>query len=217
MVVGGAYYRIGDSLESRAQVIRTGTGDITQSFAAPREPLARPTAAIEALRQRVMARLATSLNPRPAEWAAKASQPPSDDAYRAYVEGVEAFLRTDFREAIRHYRRAAALGTNFTFPLLWAATAHMNLSEYASADSIVQRVNRSRDRLPPVDRAYLDWQLARLRGDRPGRYRAERQGFELSPQRFAHQYSNEALSLNHPREALAALEPLAEDGGWMRG
>jgi hypothetical protein len=217
LVVSGAYYRLGDSLEFRAQVIDAATGNVSRAVASARAPLGQPTAAVEAVRQRVIAALATSLNPRLRDWAAKASQPPSYDAYRAYIEGVEAFFRNDFREASRHYLSAAALDTSFTFPLLWAATAHMNLSEYATADSIVRRVNLVRERLAPVDRAYLDWQLANLRGDRFGAYQAERRGFELSPERFAHQYSNEALNVNRVREALVALAPLGEDGGWMRG
>src|SRR6266702_2194522 len=89
-------------------------------------PLAQPLDAVEALRQRVMAALATLFDSRLSRWAATASQPPNFQAYQEFIAGLDRFVQFDMRGAIAHFKRGSAVDTAFQLPLIFAANTHMN-------------------------------------------------------------------------------------------
>src|SRR5204863_191546 len=72
-------------------------------------PRARPGTAVEALRQRVMAALATPFDSRLSRWATAASQPPNFQAYQEFIAGLDRFVQFDMRGAVAHFERAAAV------------------------------------------------------------------------------------------------------------
>ncbi|MBA3969441.1 MAG: hypothetical protein H0X52_05005, partial [Gemmatimonadetes bacterium] len=148
-VVSGAYYRQGGAIQFQAQV----TDAVREKLLRTIEPVSVPgdsaLRGVEDLRQRVMGALATVFDPKIASMSGH-SRPPTYAAYREYINGQALFIRGDFRAAIPHLSRAAALDTTFKFPLLQAAAAHINLGEYAQADSIYRIVERSRERLAPA-------------------------------------------------------------------
>jgi DNA-binding SARP family transcriptional activator len=218
-LVRGRYYADGDSLRFRAEVLDARSGSVLFAL----DPVASlrhsPMEAIERVRQRLTALLATHLNPRLRDWTSSASKPTTFEAYQEYAAGVELFLQLEYRASIVHYTRASLLDPDFAMAKLEAAIAHMNLGEFAQADSIARVVGRTAERLPPFDRYWLRWMQAHLRGDRVGALEAVRQAAGLTVGSEAwYQVGYEARALNHPREAIAALRRLdpakAGEQGW---
>ncbi len=217
-VVWGAYYRQGDSVRFQIQISAAADGKVLRALDPVAGPLAQPLDAVEALRQRVMAALATLFDSRLSRWATTASQPPNFQAYQEFITGLDRFVQFDMRGAIAHFERAAAVDTTFRLPLIFAANAHMNLGEFAAADAIAHAVERHSGRLAPLDRFYLAWVLATCRGDGAEALRAARAMASLAPASEAlYLVAEDAMALNRPREAVDALIALGPDRGFTRG
>src|SRR2546426_5639444 len=127
-------------------------------------------------------------------------------------------VQFDSRGAIGHFRRAALEDTTFRLPLIFAAHEHMDLGEFATADSIAHAVERSPGRLAPLDRLYLTWVLAQARGDRQRALETAREMAAFAPNsETLWLVAQGALALNRPREMMAALTALGPDRGLFRG
>src|SRR6184192_1910641 len=217
-VVWGAYYRQADSVRFQIQISAAADGKVLRALDPVAGPLAQPLSAVEALRQRVMAVLATLFDSRLSRWATTASQPPNFQAYQEFIAGLDRFVQFDMRGAIAHFERGSAEDTTFRLPLIFAANAHMHLGEFAAADSIGHALERYAGRLAPLDRAYLAWVLATCRGDGAEALRAARAMTHLAPASEAlYLVAEDAMALNRPREAVDALMTLGPDRGFTRG
>jgi len=173
---------------------------------------------VEAVRQRVMATLATLFDSRLSLWAKAAGQPPTFAAYQEFIQGLDRMVQFDSRGAIGHFRRAAQEDTTFRLPLIFAAHEHMDLGEFATADSIAHAVERSPGRLSPLDQHYLTWVLAQTRGDRQRALETAREMAAMAPNsETLWLVAQCALALNRPREMIAALTALGPDRGLFRG
>ena len=217
-VVWGAYYRQGDSVRFQVQISAAKDGTVLRALDPVAGPLAQPLDAVEALRQRVMAALATLFDSRLNRWATTASQPPNFQAYQEFIAGLDRFVQFDMRGAIAHFERASAVDTAFRLPLIFAANAHMNVGEFAAADAIGHALERHAGQLAPLDRSYLAWVLATCRGDGGEALRASRAMASLAPASEAlYLVAEDAMALNRPREAVDALVALGPDRGFTRG
>jgi tRNA A-37 threonylcarbamoyl transferase component Bud32/TolB-like protein len=217
-VVSGAYYRQGDSIRFQVQISVAKDGTVLRALEPVAGPLSQPLGAVEALRQRVMAALATLFDARLSRWATTASQPPNFQAYQEFIAGLDRFVQFDPPGAIAHFERAAAVDTTFRLPLIFAANAHMNVGEFAAAESLGRVLERHADRLAPLDRSYLAWVLATCRGDRAEAFRASRAMASLAPASEAvYLVAEDAMALNRPRDAVDALVALGPDRGFTRG
>src|SRR5438094_2351285 len=217
-VVSGAYYRQADSIRFQVQISAANDGTVLRALDPVAGPIAQPLAAVEALRQRVMAALATLFDARLSQWATTASQPPNFQAYQEFIAGLDRFVQFDMRGAIAHFERASAVDTTFRLPLIFAANAHMNLGEFAAADAIGHALEPHAGRLAPLDRSYLAWVLATCRGDAVEALRAARGMANLAPaSETLYLVAEDAMALNRPREAVNALMALGPDRGFTHG
>ena len=217
-VVSGAYYRQADSIRFQVQISATSDGTVLQALDPVAGSMSQPLAAVEALRQRVMAALATRFDSRLSFWAKAAGQPPSFAAYQAFIQGLDRMVQFDSRGAIGHFRRAAQEDTAFRLPLIFAAHEHMDLGEFSTADSIAHAVERAPGRLSSLDRHYLTWVLAEARGDRQQALETAREMAVIAPNSETEWLvAQGALALNRPREMIAALTALGPDRGLFRG
>ncbi len=217
-VVSGAYYRQGDSIRFQIQISAAQDGTVLRALEPVAGPISQPLAAVEAVRQRVMATLATLFDSRLSFWAKSAGQPPSFAAYQEFIQGLDRMVQFDSRGAIDHFRRAALEDTTFRLPLIFAAHEHMDLGEFATADSIAHAVERSPGRLSPLDQHYLTWVLAQTRGDRQRALETAREMAVIAPNsETLWLVAQCALALNRPREMMAALTTLGPDRGLFRG
>ena len=217
-VVRGALYRQGDSIRFEAQVADARQERLVRSVTPVTGAARDPRAAVEALRQRVTAALATHLDPRLNDWAGIASQPPTFETYQEFVTGYEAFFQLRARDALRHLYRAAALDSTFKLPLVWATLAHSFLNECEPADSLARALAPARDRLGRLDRFLLDRQAAMCRGDLNAAYRMSREMIDAVPQSefLAWLLARDALAVQRPREAQVVLERLHPNRGSLR-
>lgn len=221
LLVSGSYLRHGDTVAFQARVTDVSSGELVRGIDAVRARLDAPLEAVELLRRKVLGALATVLDPRLATWAGTASQPPSFEAYRLYMDGLGLYVRglntrERYREAVRHLSRAYALDSTFTAPLLWLVAVHRHAAEFPSADSLVRILQRRKDRLAPWDRAMVDYHDAYLGGDHSGAYEAAKRVVAIAPgTEWVYWLASAALALNRPREALDLLVGLDPERGWM--
>ena len=217
-VVSGAYYRQADSIRFQVQISTASDGTVLRALDPVAGPISQPLVAVEALRQRVMAALATLFDSRLSFWARTAGQPPSYAAYQEFIQGLDRMVQWDSRGAISHFRLAAREDTTFKLPLVFAAHEHMDLGEFATADSIAHAVERSPGPLSPLDRHYLTWVLAETRGDRQRALDTAREMAALAPNsETLWLVAQCALALNRPHEMADALTTLGPDRGLFRG
>ena len=218
-VVWGTYYRQGDSLRFQAQVSDVRRRTLLRAFEPVTGAVARPAEAIERLRQRVTAGMATMFDPQLAALSWNTIEPPTFEAYREFMLGLEQFYQFDFPASLASWARAEALDSTASqstrnHAALWAAVALDGLNRRAEADSVLRVLSGRRQRLSRLERASLDWQLTRLRGDRSGALEAARRVHEVTPgsdlSELMHGFT--ATEVNRPGEGLAALTQIDERG-----
>jgi serine/threonine protein kinase/DNA-binding SARP family transcriptional activator/tetratricopeptide (TPR) repeat protein len=200
-VVAGSYYRRGDSLEFQAQVIDANEERLVRAMTPIAVAAGASGLALDSLRRNVVTVVASVLDQRLLPSTA-ASQPPSLEAYRAYLEGHRAFYHgvpVQMRETLEFMYQAVALDSNFADPRFFMVMAHYNLGEFHAADSNAQLLAPFRPRFSPFQRAFSDWLVAGLRGDRVAALQATRElGMPMD-------IAFEALNSNRPNEAIAIL------------
>jgi len=181
IVVSGNYYRQGDSLIFQTQVTDAVESRLLIALEPQHGSVLDPLVPIALLRQRLMGAFATLLDPRFGPYEDDVTTPPSYEAYLEAFKGLELFTRLDFRQALKHYRRAFVIDSTFTQALFLVALSHMNLGQAAQADSVACIVKKQENRLNPAVRLFLGWMQARLRGDRAGALNACREAAKLAP------------------------------------
>lgn len=220
LVIAGSYYKTGDSLVVQAQILETATGKLVRGLDRAAVAGSNPMPAIEAMRQRALGALGQLRDARLNAWANKASQPPSFEAYQAYADALDHFFQATpeaQREAVKHFRKAAAYDSTFTAPLLWALFAYKNTQQLAAADSLARELERRRDRLAPWDRAVLAMHQADLRGDLDGAYEQSKRVAALTPDtEWQFVVAMHAMWLNRQREVLRILLGMNPEQGWIR-
>jgi TolB-like protein len=217
-VLWGSYYRDGDSLHFEAQLLDAASGRLVLSLEPAVGALASRTQLVELLRQRVMAAFGSVFGPGFEPWEAQ-SIPPTYEAYQEFMAGSEAGWQFDFREAARHFRRAATLDSTYASAKTALAFALEGDGDCAGTDSIARLLEPTRDRLLPLDRGNLDYATASCRGDVNGALEASRSVMEAAPRSigFTLLASVMALELFRPREALAILRRLESRRSELKG
>jgi DNA-binding SARP family transcriptional activator/TolB-like protein len=217
LVLSGRYYREGDSLRFEVQVTDVASHKLTRALDPIRSPLKDPTSVIPILARRAMGAVATATDTVSVGLSAAMSQPPSYLAYDEMSHAWEDFFRDDTTDLFARTARAQALDTGYMTPRLMEAYVRSVTGGWALTDSLVKVVELRRNRLTPADAAVLDGLEANLRGDRPGRVRAARELARLTPGSFEGYtlLAEMALSIDQPREALAALAHVNPDRGLL--
>jgi DNA-binding SARP family transcriptional activator len=204
LLVRGRYYLRADSILLQVSIIDVGAGDVLASLPPAVSSASDPTVAIEALRRRTIAVLATQIDPAMQQWARSASQPPSFEAYREFSEGQKAQNQDDYNAAIAHYKHAAVLDSGYVYPLLIAAEVELAVRSADSAAGLLRSVRDHHLRLAPFDEAYASALEASLAHDfersfeamqRLRRYVTPGSDWELDA-------AAAAIALNRPRAAM---------------
>lgn len=216
-VVSGAYYLVGSEIQFHPRIVDAAGRRMLRSPEPIAAPRAAPISGVEALRERVAASLAPLLGSRESHLRS-GGQPPSYEAYRSYMDGLERFVAGDWRGALPHFRRSADLEATFVLPRIVCAIAHWNLCELAEAKRVVDETLAFRDAVGPFERAVLDMVTAWLHGDWAAARDAALRQAELAPGSIPHfQVAEEARRLNRPREAVDVLSRLDPARGELRG
>jgi TolB-like protein len=214
VVVVGSYFLQSDSLQFQAQIASTADGNILFGIGGITVPRARPLDGVEQLRQRVLAALASLHDKEVTTFQTGLARPPTYAAYREYTEGLELYLRTAWRDAARHFQRAAALDSSFLVARLWAAQSWDGVDN-AQAKSILHGLQPLRHRLGGFDRARFDFVMAQ---DPEEAYRAALRMVEATPGSVdaRREAALSAMRVLRGREALKRLRELDPERGLMR-
>jgi tetratricopeptide (TPR) repeat protein len=204
VIVAGAYYLRGDSLQFQAQLIGSITGRLINAVPPVSGPVDAAGDVISQMSDNVVRLLAANLDPRVYHIEGQA-QPPTLDAYREFVTGREVFNQGRMHDAMEYFYRAAALDTLFFDTRYFLILSHYNVGELAAADSNAALLEGMRTRMTRWQRYAYDWAATLARGSRVDELNAARLvgGWDLV---------QAALRANYPREALAVLEDLRDAG-----
>ena len=165
VVVAGSYYLQGDSIFFRARVVDAETGTIRTALDPVSALASSPSAGITALSARLVAALRAASDEDATELGGL-SPPPSMEAYRAFQQGYQAYLRSDDDSAIfLPLRRAMALDSSYGAAAVTLAYFASDRYYYPLADSALAYARTMRDRLLPTELAMLDITEALARGD----------------------------------------------------
>jgi DNA-binding SARP family transcriptional activator/TolB-like protein len=219
LVVSGAYYLRGDSLQFHTQITDARERRLLRTLEPITGTRADPGQAVEEIGRRATAAVAVALDTRLTRLGKLASPPLNYEAYHACLEGLDPFLASDWPVALRHFERALELDSTYLFPRIHIGYVRLNLGDHAAADSIVRTLDRSRARMTPFELAIVDLLSAYVAEDPVASYEAARRAAAISPGSPPNvQWGDEALRLNRPREAigiLSAIDPEAAPiGGW---
>jgi len=145
-------------------------------------------------------------------------RPPTYEAYRAFDRGIRLYNAQEYGEAAKVMLDSWTLDTTFLIPLVYAATASWNRSQYARTDSLVKALRARQSLLSEyfdLNVTYLENLLAG-KGDRA--LEVARQAAALAPgSRAPYNAGRLALLTNRPAEALLLLTGMDPDRGLMRG
>ncbi len=210
--VVGTYYRNGDAIQFHAQIIDTSNNVKRRQHVAiePVEgPYDRPGEAISALRQRVMGAIASIVDPRIEQPAELMGHMPSYAAYRAFIEGLEIFWRSDFAGSRRHFQRAIELDPDYHLPRILLILSFQNVRAWVEAEALASELELKRDELSPYKSYRLDQLIAVANGDMEAAYHAARQASSISPE-FGPVFDGAvyAIALNRPKEAIKAMQTI---------
>ena len=160
-VLTGSVSRFGDSLRISVSIINAATGQLIRAIDPVAGPVADPTVAINALRDRVLGSIVSG---DVARQVATSGQPPGYAAYQEYVQGVATFPLNQAGSR-RFFQRAIALDSTFAPPYIFIAATFVNAGVRDSAAPYVERLEAMRARLSTVDRLTLDYSQAMLKAD----------------------------------------------------
>ncbi|MGB5525512.1 MAG: BTAD domain-containing putative transcriptional regulator [Gemmatimonadota bacterium] len=212
VAVTGAIYAVGDSVQIEAQVLDVARRRHLASIEPARAAWDQPLEALEEVRQRVAGALAMALDGRIDDFTNVSRQPPTYEAYLAFVEGEDSYNRafdrsrsSDFGEAQQLFLRAFALDSTLTVAIMRAAeSAWLNLDGRAT-DSLAQVAAVHRESFNAFSRARLDLLQARLVGDRDAALRAARRLTSTPLDRAI-----AAFQANRPAETVETLESASD-------
>jgi tetratricopeptide (TPR) repeat protein len=152
VVLHGAYYLLGDSLQFQIQVTDAGAGEVLSALVPVTAPRQAATEALDAVRERVVAGLAAALDLRDGMLPFP-MQPPSLEVYRVFREAI--VDDTPYQDVqLRLYREAWAMDSTFHPALLMMAKELRWLNRDAESDSVARIADAYRDRMSEAERLY---------------------------------------------------------------
>ncbi|HUQ82067.1 MAG TPA: BTAD domain-containing putative transcriptional regulator [Gemmatimonadaceae bacterium] len=216
LVVVGTYHIADDAWHMQASLRLAHDSRVIGTISRVVARRDRPWEAAHEMGRRMSGLIAAHVDTQMASWADVVAAPPSIDAHRAHLHGIELHLRGEYRAAISQFLRAANPDVGFTVPLLWAATASCNLEEYEQATAIVESLSAYRGRLSPAERLGAEYFEQWLAGDRLSALRTLGRVAELVPDsEVLAQLGRDAMLCNNPRYAVEVLERVDPERGWM--
>ncbi len=217
IVITGSYYAAQGGVEFQVQVADVAAARLLGAVGPIPASLSEPTTAIENIRSRVMGVLSATLDERIGSWL-EMSQPPTFDAYRAFAEGLDEYLRTDFSASERNFVDAFRHDSTFAAALLMASISLSNQGAYGAADSVLSALSTRQSQLNPYNRRWYEFRRSIMAGDRPSALRAVRALAQAAPgSKATYNWAVEAMQNGYYKEAHGALLSLPPDKGPMRG
>ncbi|MFC1629364.1 protein kinase [Gemmatimonadota bacterium] len=218
-VVTGTLYLLPEEelLQIKVDISDQESGRLLGTSREASGPRGAPQGMLETARDRVMAELATQLDPELDGAGSLITPFPTFRAYQLYKEGVKLFGEFRYPEAIDRLLQAAAIDSIGPVPLLRATVAYSNQGRYAEAESLMTMLVPYRDRYTEYEQYNLDWLVSNMTGDQIIQYQTATALAEMSPNFSALYLAGlECLGVNRPGEAvefLTQISPTSEYAG----
>ena len=177
-VVSGTYYLQGDTLRFQARVTDAKHGRLLLALDPVSGPRNAPLEAIDALRERVMGAVASTLEA--VHDMGTQQHPPGYEAYREFIAGFEQFA-TDDSAALRHFERAERLDPGFNTPLFYEAYLRDAAGDHARVAEILEVLAATRETCSPLGRRWVDVMLAYANHRYAEALQYARAGYKLAP------------------------------------
>jgi DNA-binding SARP family transcriptional activator/TolB-like protein/tetratricopeptide (TPR) repeat protein len=218
LMVSGSYYRTRDTLFFQAGLTDVRAGRLVRAVGPILSSDRDPVGALDELRSRVMAALASVVDARATQNLDDGREVPTFDAYRNYVDGWDAYWNGDSPRAKALFLEAAHRDTAFAAAALAVAAAAANSNDCALVDSVSRAFGARPQRLDRVDHLTLQIAAARCRGRNEEMLRLTLERADLEPGNSADQMSAAAAAnwANRPKRALELFERVdpAVDLAW---
>jgi hypothetical protein len=153
VVLHGAYYVLGDSLQFQIQISDAVEGRLMSALEPVTGPSEPASEALDLLPERVLGPLAAALDFRSGRLNFP-MQPRSLEAYRVFRQGFDAVIRGDQEEGLRLYRAAWAMDSTL-YPVL------VLIAVMQGTDSLFRLAEGYRDRMKEPERLFLQLNQAR--------------------------------------------------------
>lgn len=216
IVVYGAIHGSSGMIHLQAEIAETRSGRLLRPVERVSVPAESVMAGIDRLRTRVVAAIAPLADT--VTHLRHAVTPPSHDAYRAYVAGLETFVTGNPQRALSLFERSASADSSYPMPRIAATIMHLNLGNADEAVRLITPLLAERDRLAPLEQSTLDMTQALLQGDLPAAYDAAVRQARIAPGTIGeYMVAEAARRMNLPAEAVAVLRALGPDRGELRG
>lgn len=216
VLVRGVVYFTDSTLHLQAQLTRMPTGELLQAAETVSVPADQIMQGLEQLRRRVVASLAPLGDS--VSHLRHAAAPPSYEAYRDYVRGLEQFVQGHTDDALQLFRSASRVDTNYAMPRIAASIALLNLRRADDAAALIAGLDARRAELPPLERATFDMLRGMLDGNLVAVDRAVREQARIAPGTIGeYMVAETARRRGQPAEALRVLRALGPDRGELRG
>jgi tetratricopeptide (TPR) repeat protein len=151
VVLHGAYYLLGDSLQFQLQITDAAEATVLAALHPMTGPSDPATESLNLVRERVLGTLAAALDVR-AGSAHIPMQPPSLEMYRVMQQATVPEARGDMAEALRIYRQAWATDSSF-YPAMWMVAGLTD--DPAEQDSLYRLLDGYRDQMSEAERLLL--------------------------------------------------------------
>jgi tetratricopeptide (TPR) repeat protein len=199
VILHGAYYLLGDSLQFQLQITDAAGATVLVALQPVTGPHESATETLDLVRERALPALAAALDFRAGilYWPI---QPPNLEVYRVYRQGFDAHERDQEDEALSYYEEASVMDATF-LPALIGRAEILNpwwASRAGEGDSLLQVLEGSRGRMNEYERLRLQLLLDENVDDR---LRTNRRLAALTP-RWSYRAGVGAWNAYRPREAL---------------
>lgn len=217
-IVSGAFFSTPDGLTLHAEIRDAQRRRLIASVAPVTVPADSASQAIRLVRDRVLGALAVTRDARLASNAAALERPPTFESYREFDRALSLFLAQRYRESLGGFRDAFAADSGFVAPVLYAAQAAWNTSQYALVDSLLAVLDARRGELSDYHEHLREQLRAMLAGDMRRAEQAAVRASAIAPDsRAAYDAAVLALWLGEPDSARARLHRMSPDRGAMIG
>lgn len=193
---------VGDSIVVEARITDAVSGAVAQAIAPVVVHRDSATRLIEPLSSRVSGAIAATQDPFFRGFTGGGVELPNKEAYGEFRSGILAYMRYDEEDALDHIKRAFQLDTGFVQAALWISESFVG----DSAKWFRDYVRAHASKLTPLDKAYLEFQEAYMKGDRDleGAYRASGEMVRLAPDSWIAKVTHARMAMHTRRYNEAA-------------
>ncbi|HET9637011.1 MAG TPA: hypothetical protein VFP26_13875 [Gemmatimonadaceae bacterium] len=187
LVISGAYTAQADTMLLRVEIADAERRRLLAVVGPMSVPAAKAAEGLAVMSAQVTSSMARALEPRLAGIMEQRgwSRPIPFDAFKASSQGFELFLsgrsREDYEKAVDLFARAYSLDSTEFNALFEMAIIEQSLEEWARADSLLARTNALRPHMSVDQTYFLDFLIARNRGDHRAAYDFARRAADRWP------------------------------------